>query len=108
MTNDGRQGLTFCQVGEANRPLVAVSQVADAGNIVMTDSNGGWVYNLHDERWTRVRRHYNICEMDLWLTANDANGKRPESSKPIDELVNADMQTFRNVLRQSGVARPEL
>ena len=108
MTNEGRQGRTCCQIGDVNRPLMAVSQVADAGNIIMMDSGGGWVYNLHDESWTRVRRQNNVYEMDLWLTSSDANGKVPEASNPTDDMAYAVMQTFKDVLKRSGFTRPGL
>ena len=108
MTNEGRQGLTCCQIGEVNRPLMAVSQVADAGNVVLMDWNGGGVYSLHDESWILVRRQNNVYEMDLWLTSNDANGKVPEASKPIDDMVYAMIETFKDVLKRSGFTRPGL
>ena len=88
VTNEGRQGKTCCQIGDVNRPLMSVSQVADAGNIVMMSSDGGWVYYLHDESWIRVRRQHNVYGMDLWLRSNDANGK--------------------DVLKRSGFTRPGL
>ena len=39
--NEGRQGKTCCQIGDVNRPLLSVTQIAEAGNIVMMDSYGG-------------------------------------------------------------------
>ena len=74
-TNEGRQGLTRCQVGDVNRPLMAVSQIAGAGNIIQFASDVGWIYNLTDGSWTRFERHKHVFELDMWLTSSDANGK---------------------------------
>ena len=79
-TNEGRQGMTRCQVGDVNRPLMAVSQIADAGNILQFASDGGWIYNLTDESYTRFERHNNIFEFNMWLNASDANGPIQEAN----------------------------
>ena len=39
-TNEGRQGMTRYQIGEVNRPFMAVSQTCDAGNHVLFISDG--------------------------------------------------------------------
>ena len=39
-TNEGREGLTRVQIGDVNRPLMAVSQMCDAGNYVLFTSEG--------------------------------------------------------------------
>ena len=108
ITNEGRQGKTCCQIGDVNWPLLSVSQIADAGNIVMMDSYGGWVYNLHDESWAKVRRQNDVYEMDLWLTSDEANGKVPGDSSPTDDMAHTMLQTFKDVLRKSGVTRAGL
>ena len=87
---------------------MSVSQIADARNIVMMDSYGDWVYNLHDESWTKVRRQNNVYEMDLWLTSDEANGKVPGDSSPTDGMAHTMLQTFQDVLRKSGFTRPGL
>ena len=79
-TNEGRQGPTRCQVGDVNRPLMSVSQIADAGNLILFASDGGWIYNLTDESYTRFERHNNIFEFDMWLNASDANGPIQEAN----------------------------
>ena len=108
MTNEGRQGKTCCQIGDVNRPLLSVSQIADAGNIVMMASFGGWVHNLYDGSWTKVRRHNNVYEMELWLTSDQANGKVQGDRSPTDEMANTMLQTFKDVLMKSGFTRPGL
>ena len=105
-TNEGMQGKTCCQIGDANRPLLSVSQIADAGNIVMMASSEGWVYNLYDESWTRVRRHNNVYEMDLWLTSEEANGKVQGGSSQTDGMANTMLHTFKDVLMKTGFTRP--
>ena len=106
MTNEGRQGKTCCQVGDVTRPLMSVSQVADAGNIIMMDSHGGWVYSLIDESWTRVRRYNNVYELDWWLTSDEANGKLPGNSSPTDAFAHTMLETFKDALKKSGFTRP--
>ena len=87
---------------------MSVSQVADAGHIVMLDHKGGWIYNLCDESWTRVNRSKDVYEIDQWLKESYVYGKRQEPSNPTDDQMNAAMQTFKEVLlRQPGFARQE-
>ena len=108
-TKEGRELLlTKCQVGPVTRPLMSVSQVADAGHFVMLDHTGGWIYNWCDESWTRVNRSKDIYEIELWLKERDADGRRPEPRNPTDDQVNAATQTFKEVLlKQPGFARQE-
>ena len=94
VTNEGRQGKTCRQIGDANRPLLSVSQIA-----------GGWVHNLHDGSWTKVRRQNNEYEMDLWLTSDEANGKVQGDSSPTYDMAHTMLQTFKDVLRKSGYTR---
>ena len=105
-TNEGRQGKTCCQVGDVTRPLMSVSQVADAGNIIMLDSHGGWVHSLIDDSWTRVRRFKNVYELDWWLTSEEANGKLSGNSSPTDAIAHTMLETFKDVLKKSGFTRP--
>ena len=107
-TEEGRELIAKCQVGPVTRPLLSVSQVIDAGHLVMLDHTGGWIYNWGDESWTRVNRSKDVYEIELWLKEDDADGRRPELRNPTDDQVNAAMQTFKEVLlRQPGFARPE-
>ena len=108
MTNEGKQGKTCCKVGDGNRPLFPVASVADIGKAIMMDQHGGWVHDLYDKSWARVRRQNNVYELDLWLTSEDANGKVPESTNPKEEIANTILQTFKDVLKQSEFARPGL
>ena len=105
-TNEGRQGRTCCQIGDVTRPLMSVSQVADAGNIVLMDSQGGWVYSLLDESWTRIRRYNNVYELDWWLTSDEANGTPPGDSSPTEAFAHTMLETFKDVLMKSGFTRP--
>ena len=107
-TNEGRRGMTRYQIGDVNRPLMAVSQTCDAGNHVLFTSDGGWVYNLADGGSTRFERHNNVYELGMWLTSNDANGKPPETSGSSDDIAHSAYQAFKDVMRQSGFTRPEM
>ena len=98
--------MTRFQIGEVNRPLMAVSQTCDAGNHVLFTSDGGWIYNLIDESATRFERLNNVYELGMWLTSSDANGKPQEASGSTDDLANSALQAFKDVLKQSGFTRP--
>ena len=74
VTNEGKQGRTCYQIGEVNRPLTYITQTCDQGNVVVCQSNGGYIYSLIDGSYTHFERHSNVYELDLWLRAEDANG----------------------------------
>ena len=109
ITNEGKELLLGeCQVGHVARPLLAVSQVMDAGHFVMLEPTGGWLVNMITQEWTRVNRVDNVYEIDLWLKETDADGKCPEPSQSTDDQINAAMRTFKEVLlKQPGFARQE-
>ena len=104
-TNEGRGGLTRVQIGDVNRPLMAVSQMCDAGNYVLFTSEGGSVLNLHDGQWTDFERLNNVYSMDWWLTTNDANGETQKTSRQ-NETAYSSLQSFKDIVKgASGFTR---
>ena len=119
MTNEGKELLLTGQVGRVARPLLAVSQVMDAGHFVMLDSTGGWLVNIGTHEWTRINRVDDVYEIDLWLKETDADGRCPEPSHSIEDQVNAALRSTQDqvtaalrsfkeaLLNQPGFARQE-
>ena len=84
VTNEGNQGRTCFQIGDVNRPLMGCTQVTDQGNDILLQSDGGFIYNKATGKVTRVERHGNVYEIDLWMSSDDANGNggQPGFTRP--------------------------
>ena len=100
--------MTRYQIGEVNRPLMAVSQTCDAENHVLLTSGRGWAYNLVNGSTTRFERHNHVYELGMWIKSNDANGKLQEAGSTKDEVAYSALQAIKDVMEQSGFTRPGL
>ena len=58
--------MTF-QVAEVSRPLTAVGQVCDKGNLVVFGPKGGFIIDQEGKSKTRFQRNNGIYELDLWI-----------------------------------------
>ena len=75
-TNEGRHAQVLYQVAEVTRPLTAVSQTCDNGNIVVYGPGGGFIHNMYNGRRTSFGSTTGgIYEIDLWIKAEEANGQ---------------------------------
>ena len=74
VTHEGRHGKALYQIAEVTRPLTAVSQTCDTGNIVVYGPGGGFIHNMGDGGRTYIgRTKGGIYEIDLWVRAEDAD-----------------------------------
>ena len=65
-------GIPF-QVAEVERPLIAVSQLAAAGNDVILKANGGYVTNIKSGKSIKLLRKGGVYILRMWVA--DSNGK---------------------------------
>ena len=98
--------MTRYQIGEVNRPSMAVSQTCDAGDHVLFTSDGGYVYNLVDGSATRFERHNNVYELGMWIKSSDANGEPQGTGSTMDEAAYSALQAIQGVMRQTGFPWP--
>ena len=80
-TNEGQQGKALFQVAEVSRPLTAVSQTCDLGNIVVYFPHKGFIHNMSSgERTHFERTKGGIYELDLWVRTEEVEGHgKPQS-----------------------------
>ena len=85
VTNEGLQADTTFQIADVTRPLCSIAKVCDKGNVVVFDSNGGYVEDAWGHR-THFERKGNIYTMSFFALdpgtspANKATSDFPRRS----------------------------
>ena len=67
VTEDYQPAAMTFQIAEVSRPLSAVGEITDKGNVVVFGPKGGFILNLETRKQTRFGREGGIYVMDLWI-----------------------------------------
>ena len=67
VTEDYQSAAMTFQIAEVSRPLSAVGEITDKGNVVVFGPRGGFILNLETRKQTRFGREGGIYVMDLWI-----------------------------------------
>ena len=74
------------QVTDVNKPLGSVGKIANAGNRVVFEPDGGYVENIKTKEKTMLRKEGTVYKLDIWVKAK--NGE--------DELMDVDEEEGRD------------
>ena len=69
LTNEGMAVTAEHQVCEVNKALTAVSRVTKAGNKVVFEEYGGYIFNYATESITPIRLENGVYMWDIWVAA---------------------------------------
>ena len=74
VTEEGDAVSMVIQVADVKKALGSVARMCDMGNRVVFESNGGYVMNMADGRYTKFERRGNVYVLQTWV-------KRPIAGK---------------------------
>ena len=100
-TNEWKAGRTLAQVGDVNRPLMAVSQVCDQGNYVLFTSQGGSVLILYDGEWIDFDRVHDTYMMEWWMTVEDVNGQSRKAPGHSESTCDG-LRSFKDMVKEGS------
>ena len=67
------------QVAEVQRPLIAVTHLAAAGNRVVLEENGGEIVNIKSGKKVKIQRKGGVYVLRMWIPPTD-EGRTPKAS----------------------------
>ena len=80
-SNGRARGMHF-QVAGITQPLISVAGLADAGNLVVFDADGGWVHHRLSGRRVRLPRVGNTFVLDMKVAGSPEEEEAEAAGAP--------------------------
>jgi hypothetical protein len=92
--DDGRKGGIVMQITDVTKPLASVGKVANAGNRIVFEPDGGYIEHIKSGNRTRLKKQGTVYTLDVWVKARNSEDElldleegSPQKESPFSRQV---------------------